>query len=124
MEDKFCDKTNPLHESENDRDNDDMGPADSVSLVAASSTSVTSSVARGGWAMAPPIGLKSIQNSTFLVLLRPIFAPKMKTALPPKDLLLFGPEKWSFFFWSSPKVGQEKAVNFGEHLFFFFLEIT
>ena len=52
----------------------------------------------------PPIGLKSIQNSTYLVLLRPIFAPKMKT-LPPtglgsrrfKKLLLFGPEKWSFF---------------------------
>ena len=54
MEDKFCDKTNPLHESKNDRDNDDMGPADSVSLIAASSTSVTSSVARWGWALGPP----------------------------------------------------------------------
>ena len=43
VKDKFCDKTNPLNESENDCDNDDMGPADSVSLIAASSTSVTSS---------------------------------------------------------------------------------
>ena len=42
VKDKFCDKTNPLNESENDCD-DDMGPADSVSLIAASSTSVTSS---------------------------------------------------------------------------------
>ena len=39
------------------------------------------SVARG--ARAPPLDLKSMQNSPFLVLLRPIFAPKMKTALPP-----------------------------------------
>ena len=52
------------------------------------------------------------------MLLRLIFAPKIKAA-PPKDLLLFGPENWSFFFWSSPKVGQEKAVNFGEDLFSF-----
>ena len=42
VKDKFFDKTNPLNESENDCD-DDMGPADSVSLIAASSTSVTSS---------------------------------------------------------------------------------
>ena len=42
VKDKFCDKTNPLNESENDCD-DNMGPADSVSLIAASSTSVTSS---------------------------------------------------------------------------------
>ena len=26
-----------------------------------------------------------------------------------KDLLLFGPEKWSFCLWSAPKVGQEVA---------------
>ena len=38
VKDKFCDKTNPLNESENDCDDDDMGPADSVSLIAASST--------------------------------------------------------------------------------------
>ena len=43
VKDKFCDKTNPLNESKNDCDDDDMGPADSVSLIAASSTSVTSS---------------------------------------------------------------------------------
>ena len=42
VKDKFCDKTYPLNESENDCD-DDMGPADSVSLIATSSTSVTSS---------------------------------------------------------------------------------
>ena len=40
-----------------------------------------SSGARGsGGARFPSIGLKSMQNTTFLVLLRPIFAPKMKTA--------------------------------------------
>ena len=39
VKDKFCDKTNPLNESENDcDDDDDMGPADSVSLIAASSS--------------------------------------------------------------------------------------
>ena len=43
VKDKFCDKTNPLNESENDCDDDDIGPADKVSLIAASSTSVTSS---------------------------------------------------------------------------------
>ena len=44
VKDKFCDKTNPLNESKNDcDDDDDMGPVDSVSLIAASSTSVTSS---------------------------------------------------------------------------------
>ena len=43
VKDKFCDKTNPLIGSENDCDDDDMGPADSVPLIAASSTSVTSS---------------------------------------------------------------------------------
>ena len=43
VKDKFCDKTNPLDESENDCDDDDMGPTDSVSLIAASSSTVTSS---------------------------------------------------------------------------------
>ena len=44
VKNKFCDKTNPLNESENDcDDDDDMGPEDNVSLIAASSTSVTSS---------------------------------------------------------------------------------
>ena len=57
----------------------------------------------GGGGSSPPIGLKSMQNSTFLVLLGQIFAPKMTTAPLPKefraevvkDLPLFGPEKWS-----------------------------
>ena len=44
-----------------------------------------SSVARGAGGLEPPIGLKSMQNTTFLVLLRPIFAPKMKIA-PPKGI--------------------------------------
>ena len=42
-----------------------------------------SSVARGGGGGLEPIGLKSMQNRTFLVLLQLIFAQKMKTA-PPK----------------------------------------
>ena len=47
---------------------------------------ITSSVARGArGTRAPPIALKNKQNSAFLVLLRPIFAPKMKTAPPPKE---------------------------------------
>ena len=54
----------------------------------------------------------------------------MKTALPQrdwgaevvKDLPLFAPEKWSSCLWSSPKVGLEKGLNFGED--FFFLEIS
>ena len=53
----------------------------------------------------PFIGLKSMQNTTFLVLLRPIFVTKLKIAPPQcdwraevgKDLLLFGPEKGVFF---------------------------
>ena len=48
VKDKFCDKINPLNESENDCDDDDMGPADSVSLIAASFTSVTSSKSSRG----------------------------------------------------------------------------
>ena len=43
------------------------------------SSSAASGGREGGLA---PIGLKSMQNTTFLVLLRPIFAPKMKTATP------------------------------------------
>ena len=43
VKNKFCDKINPLNESESDGDDEDMGPADSVSLIATSSRSVTSS---------------------------------------------------------------------------------
>ena len=39
-----------------------------------------SSVAMGG--AAPPIGMQSMQNTTFLALLRPIFALKEKIAPP------------------------------------------
>ena len=70
-----------------------------------------------------------MQNTTLLVLLRPIFVPKMKTvpqwnwrADAVQDLPLFGPEKWIFFCWISPKVGQKTdwiSVNpffFGDRL--------
>ena len=40
---------------------------------------LTSSVARG---VPAPIGLKSMQNTTFFVLLRPIFAPIIKIVPP------------------------------------------
>ena len=57
-------------------------------------------VARGAGGLEPPIILKNMQNITFFVLLRPIFAPKMKTALLKRDfgaevvkeMPLFGPE--------------------------------
>ena len=45
----------------------------------------------------------------------PIFAPKMKTALPTgmgsrscEELPVIWTRKVEFFFWSAPKVGQEK----------------
>ena len=103
-----------------------------------------SSVARGGeegGATAPLNGLKSMQNSMFLVLLRPIFAPKMKTA-PTNgiwELKLWRTWRyldqnsggflfWSspkiredlffFFFWRSPNFGRKDRLNFGEDLFF------
>ena len=89
-----------------------------------------SSVARGGGgAQAPPIGLWSMQNRTFLVLLRPIFCEKLKIAplkrvnfrIWPKNLSKF---RWRpfFFFWRPPQFGR-KTLNFGfrpKILFFFF----
>ena len=46
---------------------------------------ITSSVARGGrGGSSPTIGLKGMQNRTFVELLKPIFAQKMKTAPPPR----------------------------------------
>ena len=36
-----------------------------------------------------------------------------------KDLFFF-----FFFFWKAPDFGQKNALNFDEHLFFLFLEIT
>ena len=78
----------------------------------------SSSVAGGGGgATVSPMGLKSMQNSTFLVLFGRFLLQKWKQ--PPngigeqkfvKDLLLFGSEKWSFLDW----------LNFGEDLFFVF----
>ena len=85
-----------------------------------------------------------MQNSTFLVLLRPIFAPKMKTAPPTgmgsrscEGLLVIWTRKVEFFFlertlswsevtefwlrpffWRSPKFGWKNRFNFGEDLFF------
>ena len=98
----------------------------------------TSSVARGG-ARAPPIGLWSMQNRTFLVLLRPTFgeklkiAPHRKTASPPtfefrKISLKFGED---LFFgdhlilgeknvWISD-FGRKISLNFGEDLSFCFI---
>ena len=94
----------------------------------------TISVARGG-ARDPPIGLWSMQNRTFLVLLRPIFGEKLKTA-PQRKLgakvmkymswfglkkrlnFRFWPKNQSqisvkiFFFLRSPVFGQKKRLNF------------
>ena len=103
---------------------------------------IPSSVARGG--CRPPIGLKSMQNSMFFVLLRPIFAPKMKTAPPPTGLVSRSCEGlaviWNriveffcsgahpkfvktlfiflLFFFRSPNFGRKNRLNFGEDLFF------
>ena len=57
-----------------------------------------------------PIGLKSMQNTTFLVLLRPIFAPKMKIAPPNgvreqklgRTCCCLEQKSVVFFFWTSP----------------------
>ena len=80
-----------------------------------------------------------MQNTTFLALLRPIFALKTIIASPPplawrwelvNDLMCIRPEKlafsltWrpSFFFffpiWRSSKVGQKNRLNLSEELFF------
>ena len=96
-------------------------------------TIIVSSVAWGG--SSPPIGLQSMQNRTFLVLLRPIFGEKMKTA-PPKENsvpklwinVVIRPEKAfeipilvensvlisvkTFFFWRSPVFGLKKRLKF------------
>ena len=66
-----------------------------------------------------------MQYTTFLVLLRSIFAPKMKTAPQwnwvadvVKDLLLFEPEKWSFFF-DLTQTWSGKVTEFRGRPFFF-----
>ena len=72
-----------------------------------------------------------MQNTTFLVAFKADFCSKNENSPLPqwdwraddvKHLLLFGLEKWSFFFWTAPKVGQENWLNFGEDVFF--LEIS
>ena len=111
-----------------------------------------SSVARGGGgaggARASPIGLWSMQNRMFFVLLRPIFwekwkiGPPIRKQPPLKRLNLRSWTKnqsryrWRPFFWRPPKFGREKPLNFGfrpknhfqfwwrPFFFFFFLEIT
>ena len=64
-----------------------------------------------------------MQNRTFLVLLRPIFGEKMKTA-PPKEIWV--PKLWSSCrdsawktVWTSD-FGRKIRLNFGEDLFFYF----
>ena len=74
-----------------------------------------SSVAMGGGGSSLPIGLKSTQNRTFLVLLRSIFAQKMKTA-PPKG---FGSRSCGG---GLADIRPKIRLNFGENLFFW--EIT
>ena len=73
-----------------------------------------------------PIGLKGMQNWTFLVLLRPIFAPKMKTAPQRdwrakvvKDLLLL---EFCFFSGAHPKLVRKSEWILVKS--FFFSEIT
>ena len=63
-----------------------------------------------------PIGLKSIQNTPFLALLRPIFALKTKRALPNG----IGDENWSRIWcnFDQKKLGFNLAEDFffGDHL--------
>ena len=47
-----------------------------------------SSVARGEGGCSPPIGVKNMQNTTFLALLKTIFALKTKIAPPPLALAI------------------------------------
>ena len=91
----------------------------------------------GGGAIAP-IGLKSMQNTPFWALLRPIFALKTKIAPPVVLAMIIGlgsdvisnkklgfslAEDVFFFFLRSRKFGQKKRPNFGGYLFLL-LEIT
>ena len=87
-----------------------------------------SSVGRGAISLLP-IGLKSMQNSTFLVVLRPIFAPKMKTASLTEmgsrsceGLPVIWTRKVEFFSGAHPKLVRRsdwilvKTFFFGDHL--------
>ena len=90
-----------------------------------------SSVARGGGgAPAPLNSLKSMQNHTFLGLLRPIFAQKMKTA-PSERIWWRGCEgvaviraEEAFKFPILAEKSVSISVKTSSFFFFFFLEIT
>ena len=41
-----------------------------------------------------------------------------------RKIVSFSSEELFFFFGRSPHVGQKNRINFGEDLFFFFLDIT
>ena len=83
--------------------------------MAKTSTNVRySSVAKGG--SSPPIGLKSMQNSVFLAVLRLIFGLKTKI-IPPKEI--------------GVRIGEEAEMSWSRrsgshspHEDVFFLEIT
>ena len=75
----------------------------------------------------PPIGLWSMQNRTCLVLLRPIFGEKMKTAPPQRKL---GAEVVKYMSWIGLKkrlnvrFWPKKSSQFRWRPIFFFLETT
>ena len=111
---------------------------------------IPSSVTRGGGGglEPPPIGLWSMQNHTFMVVLRPILCEKLKIApplenSPPSNFwisdsgrkisLKIGEDL--FFIWRPPVFGRKKRLNFRfrpknhsqnrwRPFFFFFLETT
>ena len=76
----------------------------------------------------PPIGLRSMQNRTFLVLLRPIFGEKLKTAPPLKEIgcrscevhVMIRFEKALEF----PILAGKSVSISAKTFFFFFLETT
>ena len=83
----------------------------------------TRSVARGKGAGGPHIRLKSMLNSTFLVLLRPVFAAKMETARPNgigKQKLgrtrRYLDQNSGVLLFLSPKVGEDLSFFFEDHL--------
>ena len=83
---------------------------------------ISSVAGGGGGGSSPPIGLKNMQNRTFLVLLRPIFAQKMKTGPSPKEfgcrsckgVAVIRPEEPCEF-----PISAEKSVSISVKTFFF-----
>ena len=74
-----------------------------------------SSVARGRGVIASPIGMQSMQNTLFLVLLRPIFKLKAEIA-PPSALKM---RMWLFWPWTWEEVGRNKSIPTWQKIFFF-----